>query len=92
MPSRTTGKLAMSNFRMRGLTISSGSSLISSSSLPCTSIAAVSICVPHTKLTFTVLRPSEDVEVISSTPGTVATISSIIWETSRSITSGLAPS
>jgi hypothetical protein len=40
----------------------------------------------------TVLRPSEDEEVISSTPGTVATISSTICVTSRSITSGLAPS
>ncbi len=48
--------------------------------------------VPHTKLTRTVLRPSEEEEVISSTPGTVATISSMIWVTSRSITSGLAPS
>ena len=50
------------------------------------------IAVPHTKLTRTRLRPSDDVDVISSTPGTVATISSIIWVTSRSMTSGLAPS
>ena len=55
-------------------------------------MAAASISVPHTKLTRTRLCPSEDVDVISSTPGTVATISSMIWVTSRSITSGLAPS
>ncbi len=88
----TTGKLAMSNLLMRGRTMSSGSSLISSSSLLCTSMAAVSMSVPQAKLTRTALLPSEESEVISSTPGTVATISSMIWVTSRSITSGLAPS
>ena len=56
------------------------------------SMAAVSMSVPHTKLTRTVLRPSDEVDVISSTPGTTATISSMMRVTRRSITSGLAPS
>ena len=47
--------------------------------------------VPQAKLTRTRLEPSEEEEVSSSTPGTVATTSSMIWVTSRSITSGLAP-
>ncbi len=82
----------MSNLLTRGRTMSSGSSLISSSSVACTSRAAASISVPQAKLTRTLLLPSDDCEVISSTPGTVAMISSMIWVTRRSMTSGLAPS
>jgi hypothetical protein len=72
--------------------MSSGSSLISSSSVAWTSSAAVSTSVPQENVTRTLERPSEETEVISSTPGTVATISSTMRVTSRSITSGLAPS
>ncbi len=92
MPRSTTGKLAISNLLTRGLTMSSGSSLISSSNWACTSRAAASISVPQTNRTRTELFPSEDCEVISSTPGTVPMISSMIWVTRRSMTSGLAPS
>ncbi len=52
----------------------------------------MSTSVPQTKLTRILLFPSDDWDVTSSTPGTVPTISSMIWVTSRSITSGLAPS
>ena len=48
--------------------------------------------VPHENVTRTRERPSEDSDVISSMPGTVATTSSMMRVTSRSITSELAPS
>ncbi len=82
----------MSNLLTRGRMMSSGNSLISSSSVARTSAAAESISVPQTKLTRTELLPSDEVDRISSTPVTVARISSMICVTVRSITSGLAPS
>ena len=48
--------------------------------------------VPQVKLTRMLLLPSNDSDVISWTPGTVAIISSRICVTRRSMTSGLAPS
>ena len=48
--------------------------------------------VPQAKADPHAAVPSEESEVNSSTPGTVATISSMICVTSRSMTSGLAPS
>ena len=92
MPSSTTGKLSTSNLVTRGPTISSGSSLISSCSVAWTSTATASMSDPQSKLTRTLLLPSYELEVSSTTPGTVATISSTIWVTRRSITTGSAPS
>jgi hypothetical protein len=81
----------MSNLLTRGRSMSSGSSLISSSILACTAMAAASMFVPQAKVIRIWLQPSLEEEVISSTPGTVATISSRMEVTRRSITSGLAP-
>ncbi len=54
----TTGKLSTSNLLTRGRPTSSGSSLISSSMVACTSSAALSMSVPQAKLTRTRLLPS----------------------------------
>ena len=92
MPRIMIGKLLTSNLRICGRVTSSGSSSISLSSRDRTSVAAASISVPHMKVMRTRLLPSLDVLVSSSTPGMVAAIDSTISLTSRSITSGLAPS
>ncbi len=71
------GKLARSNRISIGRSASSGSSAITRSRRSRMSFAATSRSVPHEKATLTMLCPSEDDDVISSTPCTAASASSM---------------
>ncbi len=70
------GMLEGSNLNRRGRSASSGSRGMTRSRRSRTSAAAVSRFVPQAKDSCTLLEPSEETEVISSTPGTAAMASS----------------
>ena len=89
-PRMRTGKLARSNLRSLGRSASSGRRGITRSSRSRTSLAAVSKSVPHVNVTRTLLLPSDEAELTSSTPGTALIASSMRRVTSSSISSGLA--
>ena len=89
-PRMRIGKLEGSNFRSLGRSTSSGRAEIMRSSRSRTSLEASSRSVPQVKEMRTLLLPSEDVEEISSTPGTAARASSTGRVISSSISSGLA--
>ena len=90
IPKAMIGKLEASKRNMRGLSTPSGRRPMTRSRRSRTSLAAASRSVPQAKARRTLLWPSEEVELISSIPGTAAMASSIGLVMSCSTTLGSA--
>ena len=90
-PSPMMGDALASNFMMVGGSASSGSRPRTRSSRVRTSSSATFRLVPQAKFRRTVLDPSDEVELICSTPATALTPCSMGRVTSSSISSGPTP-
>ena len=80
-----------SKCRMTGSWMSCGNARRMPATFACTSCCATAMSTPRLNWSRTIDVPSDEVELISLTPWTVLSVSSIGLEISRIITSGEAP-